>query len=1190
MAQAEVSEPVKAADGAVISQVDVKAEAEASVKTPVRSKTTMSEPLDVTGAASVSISPELRKKVDQKMAAKRKPHDAAFTGWREVTGWEEGDDLTEDDQIMDLLTRSTFLEQYLPEAAYGDWYHIAAILILGSLLTWALGYFRFGVGLVFFIVLPVALYYRTCIRKYRGAIRIEAQREFSVKAIEDDFETMDWMNVFLEKLWPHVEPYVSEQVCAQANPILADLPIPAFVKQVWIHTFTVGTKAPRVDKVRTLDRTGDDVTVMDWWVSFSPNALEDTTIKQLKNRTNQKVIVKAKLFGLTIPVDVSDCQMHAKIRLRLRMMTNFPHIQTVNVSLMEPPIFDAITKPVGGDTIFSPEVFSIPGLYMLINEMILKFAGPMVFTPLSFQLNLEQLLAGNGLGGALGILELTIKDATGLKGADTFNNTIDPYFTFGTGATVLAKTDVVPDTTNPVFNQIVNVLLKSSTEPLAIYLYDENESDGRKDKFMGAALYDLDTIMTKEEIPDITLPILRNNRPAGQIRFGLKLMKSLEGSKMPDGSYSAPPDLNTGVVTFQLLGARSYSEDDDKPGSVQAFIYVNREKKLESAAVKKAKDATWALSFDDIVTDKAHCSVRVVLKDPTSKDGAVIGSTTLRLTDIIDSSYVDNEWFPMNTGTGEVKLHCDWSSVHMTGVAGAIGYTEPIGVVRVFIEKAEDLRNIEKFGTIDPYVRLMINGVQRGRTLTKESTTSPKFMQSLYIPVSSANQRITIEGMDLERNQPDRTLGSFEVRLDKFIDYDDKNVAIETVGESQTNSLVSRKGVKGSVTYSLAFFPCTPVETPAHAEKRAKRHAELESIVKKKEEAKEDAEPEKDELAELDDAKKRTLLAPDALASQSTGILVFSLLEGKFSQDGYLQAFFDKEGDPLFETRVRSRSKHISAVGDAMIKELAYSTVTFRYTKNKGSNIQKDALAEVTIPTAKLLASTYDNATTISLGSNKLTLSSQFIPVELTELPPVDSIGNSGTLDVKIISATGLPAADKNGKSDPFCRLYINGEEAYKTKTKKKTLEPEWNEETQISIDNRVGSFIRFKVVDWDLGVESDDELGEFNYALAQIDPFNQEWQDVTVALADEDNKPAGELILQFKFTAEYHTVLSAEKALPNVGVAAVGEAGKVVGDAGKLVGAVGGTGVKAVGAVGGVVGGTASKAVKGVTGLFKKH
>lgn len=36
-------------------------------------------------------------------------------------------------------------------------------------------------------------------------------------------------------------------------------------------TFTLGTKPPRIDHVRTFPDTEDDVVMMEWAVSFTPN-------------------------------------------------------------------------------------------------------------------------------------------------------------------------------------------------------------------------------------------------------------------------------------------------------------------------------------------------------------------------------------------------------------------------------------------------------------------------------------------------------------------------------------------------------------------------------------------------------------------------------------------------------------------------------------------------------------------------------------------------------------------------------------------------------------------------------------------------------------------------------------------------------------------------------------------------------
>ena len=378
-----------------------------------------SEPAELTPSEDLDLS-EFPEKPPPRL-----PVEPTYRGWREVGGYEDEDALTLDDDVVDLLSKASFLDTYLPASAYGDWYHNVGFLFVGGLLSFIIGWFRLSAGPLFVVIVVTALLYRSSVRKYRTVLREQAQREFSIKTIEDDYETMDWFNVFLEKFWYYLEPSISQIVCEQVNPILASSPAPAFIKQLWLDSFTAGTKPFRVDKVKTVLGTNDDIVVMDWRFSFTPNALADSNNKQLKNRVNQKVIVKALVFGFPVMVAVSDVCFSAIARIRLRMMSSFPHVETVNVSLLEPPHFDFNSR-ILGDSILNWEVLGLPGLYPFINEMVKKYVGSLLFSPLSYQLNVQQLVAGHALNSAIGVLAITAKSARGLKGFTTLGNTWDP--------------------------------------------------------------------------------------------------------------------------------------------------------------------------------------------------------------------------------------------------------------------------------------------------------------------------------------------------------------------------------------------------------------------------------------------------------------------------------------------------------------------------------------------------------------------------------------------------------------------------------------------------------------------------------------------------------------------------------------------------------------------------------------------
>ncbi|CRK38585.1 hypothetical protein BN1723_015362 [Verticillium longisporum] len=115
-------------------------------------------------------------------------------------------------------------------------------------------------------------------------------------------------------------------------------------------------------------------------------------------------------------------------------------------------------------------------------------------------------------------------------------------------------------------------------------------------------------------------------------------------------------------------------------------------------------------------------------------------------------------------------------------------------------------------------------------------------------------------------------------------------------------------------------------------------------------------------------------------------------------------------------------------------------------------------------------------------------VSLKYIPVKM-KLDPSESINNMGTLRVDVLDAEDLPSADRNGKSDPYCKFELNGEEVYKTKVQKKTLHPVWNEFFEVPVPSRTGA--DFKVVIWDYDfADKPDLLGSADINLEHIDPF----------------------------------------------------------------------------------------------------
>lgn len=1086
-------------------------------------------------------------------------------GWKEIGGFCEEDLLTAADETVDLLTRGSLFDQYLPAALYGDWYHNAGYLIVAGLISWIIGWFRFSVAPLFFVMGVFSLLYRVSVKKYRGVLREEAQREFSVKSIESDYETMDWCNYFLEQFWYFLEPSISQIACDQVNPILASSPAPAFVKSLWLDSFTLGTKPPRIDAVKTLIGTAADVVVMDWAFSFTPNALVDANAKQLKNRVNERIVLKANVFGVTIPVAVDDVSFKGLARVRMRLMTSFPHVETINVSMLEPPVFDFNCK-VLGESSWWTEALAIPGLYPFINEMVKKYVGPLLFSPISFQLNVQQLLAGNALDSAIGVLTITADSARGLKGFKTIGNTLDPYLTFGFQNKVLGKTKVIDDTSSPLWKETISIPVSSLSEPFTISCIDFN--DFRKDRQVGVIQFDLESLIDEPKQSNLTAAFLRNNKPVGELSFGLHFMPTIEAVTQADGAVTPPPDLNTGIARIQVVEARNL-KGGEKGASTYAEVLFNGENVLQTPVQKNTNNPGWGATTEQIVYNRAKAKVRIQIRD---KSGKLQEQLTHSLNELLDATQVEQTWFPLSRG-GEVRITTTWKPVELEGASGAGGYTPPIGAVRVGVLHAEDLRNLETIGKVDPYARLLVNGFERARTNYYDSTLTPTWNEVHYVTVSSPNQKLTIEVMDVEKNSPDRTLGSFDVKLSELIQKDASGNYIEHIDlKLRTGKLIHKKGPKGSVTYTLSFYPTLPVMSPQdyqdEEEEKKKIEEEKQRLAEEQKESgnnedskkeKEEAKIEEDEEIEDDAFSHKLRLSLDQLIEYQSGVLVYSLEKANIKKDGhYLQVFTGNRGYPDFSTN------KIGVTGDSVITELEYAQTQFRLVKKGSENRLGKAIAESTIPTLQLVKNGYKKPMNLELsGDSPCTVSIQFswIPLVYSSgIPKQDSINNTGVLTVNVLRAEGLPSADSNGKSDPFMEVFLNTDKEpfIKTKTIKRTLDPVWNYEDSTEVTNLVDSTLKFVCYDWDMA-NKNDLLG---IGKVQISDYNfDEKPEISVNLETEEGDPAGIAYITMSFKPEFVlnlTVGSSATGIGKVGakgVGAVGAVGKGVGTVGKGLG-----------------------------------
>ena len=177
-------------------------------------------------------------------------------------------------------------------------------------------------------------YYQTSIARVRHRARDDISRELSKQRLFTDVESVDWINNFMSRFWLIYEPVLSAVIVASVDQTLS-ASAPPGVDSLRLTHFTLGTKAPRIDFIRTHPGTDMDVVVMDLKLSFTPNDTADMTATQAADKVNPKVVLTIKVGKgkvlLTKDVVVEDVAFAGVMRIRLKLMNNFPHVQTVDL-------------------------------------------------------------------------------------------------------------------------------------------------------------------------------------------------------------------------------------------------------------------------------------------------------------------------------------------------------------------------------------------------------------------------------------------------------------------------------------------------------------------------------------------------------------------------------------------------------------------------------------------------------------------------------------------------------------------------------------------------------------------------------------------------------------------------------------------------------------------------------------------
>lgn len=158
----------------------------------------------------------------------------------------------------------------------------------------------------------------------------------------------------------------------------------------------------------------------------------------------------------------------------------------------------------------------------------------------------------------------------------------------------------------------------------------------------------------------------------------------------------------------------SKSMSGDLNPFVKLFTGASKHPFHATRKLKHTNNPVWEDSTEFLCTDRASSVVvakviddRDFLKDP------VVGYMSVRLTDLLKAKESGKDWWRLSGArSGKLRITADWKPLNMAGsLHGADQYVPPIGVVRLWLQRATEVKCVEDLP--DPFADTDANPYHR---------------------------------------------------------------------------------------------------------------------------------------------------------------------------------------------------------------------------------------------------------------------------------------------------------------------------------------------------------------------------------------------------------------------------------------------------------------------------------------------
>ncbi|KAJ4702147.1 Synaptotagmin-2 like [Melia azedarach] len=471
-----------------------------------------------------------------------------------------------------------------------------------------------------------------------------------------DYDRVDWLNKFLEHMWPYLDKAICKTVREIVKPIIAEQ-IPKYkIDSVEFEALTLGS-LPLTFQGMKVYVTDDKELIMEPLVKWAGNP---------------NILVAAKAFGLKATVQVVDLQVFVSPRITLKpLVPSFPCFAKIFVSLMEKPHIDFGVKVLGLDAM------AIPGLYSFVQELIKDQVANMYLWPKALEVQIMD--PAKAMQKPVGLLNIKVVRAMKLKKKDLIGAS-DPYVKLKLTDDKLPskKTTVKHRNLNPEWNEEFTLVVKDPVnQALELKVYDW-EQVGIHDK-MGMNVVPLKEL-TPAEPKVVMLDLLKNMDPNDTRNEKSRGQIVVEALYKPFNDDETPPDFddpNTvekppeGTPEGGGLLVVIVHEAQDVEGKYHTnpcvrILFKGEEKKTKR--IKKNRDPRWEEEFQFMLeepptNDKLHVEVistssRMGLLHPKE----TLGHVLINLSDVVNNKRINEKYHLIDSKNGRIQIELQWRS------------------------------------------------------------------------------------------------------------------------------------------------------------------------------------------------------------------------------------------------------------------------------------------------------------------------------------------------------------------------------------------------------------------------------------------------------------------------------------------------------------------------------------------------